>query len=102
MPALGPDTVVRDVVAFGRLLRRAGLEVGPGRVIDAVAGLDAIGVEDGEDVYWTLRATLVSRGEDLDAFDGAFRLWFLGDEPEPPDEAAGTDVRDLGAALAAP
>src|SRR5262249_24317887 len=30
-----------------------------------------------DDVYWTLRQTLVARSEDLEAFDRAFRAWFL-------------------------
>ena len=69
--------VVRHVVTFGRVLRHAGLEVGPGRVVDALNGLDRIELERQDDVYWTLRQTLVSRHEDLDAFDRAFRAWFL-------------------------
>ena len=30
------DAVVRHVVTFGRVLREAGLEVGPGRLADAL------------------------------------------------------------------
>ena len=30
-----------------------------------------------DDVYWTLRQTLVSRADDLEAFDRAFAAWFL-------------------------
>jgi uncharacterized protein with von Willebrand factor type A (vWA) domain len=71
------EAVVRHVVTFGRVLRHAGLEVGPGRVADALTGLDRIDLERQDDVYWTLRQTLVSRSEDLDAFDRAFRAWFL-------------------------
>ena len=74
MPA---EAVVRHVVTFGRVLRHAGLEVGPGRVADALTGLDRVELERQDDVYWTLRQTLVSRNEDLDAFDRAFRAWFL-------------------------
>ena len=74
MPA---EAVVRHVVTFGRVLRHAGLEVGPGRVADALTGLDRVELERQDDVYWTLRQTLVSRTEDLDAFDRAFRAWFL-------------------------
>ena len=74
MPA---DAVVRHVVTFGRVLREAGLEVGPGRVADALTGLDEVDLARQDDVYWTLRQTLVSRHEDLDAFDRAFRAWFL-------------------------
>jgi uncharacterized protein with von Willebrand factor type A (vWA) domain len=68
---------VRHVVTFGRVLREAGLEVGPGRIADALAGLDRVGVGAQADVYWTLRTTLVSRVEDVDSFDRAFAAWFL-------------------------
>src|SRR6266516_3874736 len=70
-------SVARHVVVFGRVLREAGLEVGPGRVGGALRGLDAIDLACQEDVYWALRQTLVSRREDLDAFDRAFDAWFL-------------------------
>jgi uncharacterized protein len=71
------DALVRHVVTFGRVLREAGIEVGPGRLGDALAGLDEIDLTSEDDVYWTLRMTLVSRGEDLDTFDRAFAAWFL-------------------------
>ncbi len=69
--------VVRHVVVFGRVLREGGLEVGPGRVADALRGLDAVDLARQDDVYWTLRQTLVARREDLDVFDQAFDAWFL-------------------------
>ena len=69
--------MVRHVVAFGRVLREAELEVGPGRIADALRGLDAIDLRRQDDVYWTLRQTLVSRFEDLETFDRAFHAWFL-------------------------
>ena len=81
MPA---NAVVRHIVTFGRVLREAGLEVGPGRVQDALRGLDAVELARQEDVYWTLRQTLVSRYEDVEAFDRAFHAWFLGAAVEPP------------------
>jgi uncharacterized protein len=67
------------------VLREAGLEVGPGRVSDALHGLDAVGISRRDDVYWTLRQTLVSRAEDIEAFDRAFAAWFLrAPELAPP------------------
>ena len=36
------DAVARHVVTFGRVLREAGLEVGPGRLADALTGLDLV------------------------------------------------------------
>lgn len=69
--------IVRHVVTFGRVLREVGIEVGPGRVIDAVRGLGAVDLTRQEDVYFTLRQTLVSRHDELELFDRAFVAWFL-------------------------
>jgi len=75
--------VVRHVVVFGRVLREGGLEIGPRRIADALRGLDAIDLARQEDVYWTLRQTLVARHEELETFDRAFNAWFLR-APAPP------------------
>ena len=78
------DAVVRHVVTFGRVLREVGLEVGPGRVADALRGLDAVDLTRQEDVYYALRQTLVSRHDELDLFDRAFNAWFLRAPVLPP------------------
>jgi uncharacterized protein with von Willebrand factor type A (vWA) domain len=72
------------VVTFGRVLREAGLEIGPGRIADALRGLDAVDLSRQEDVYWALRVTLVTRREELDPFDRAFNAWFLRAPVIPP------------------
>ncbi len=89
------DAVVSHVVTFGRVLREAGLEVGPGRLADALTGLDRVDLTRQDDVYWTLRQTLVSRHDDLDAFDRAFRAWFLRAPTAPlrREEPGGETVR---------
>jgi uncharacterized protein with von Willebrand factor type A (vWA) domain len=69
--------IVRHVVTFARVLREVGIEVGPGRVIDAVNGLGAVDLTRQEDVYFALRQTLVSRHDELELFDRAFVAWFL-------------------------
>jgi uncharacterized protein with von Willebrand factor type A (vWA) domain len=71
------DALVRHVVAFGRVLRAAGLDVGPGRVAEALAGLDNVEIGSREDVYWALRLTLVSKAGDIELFDRAFEAWFM-------------------------
>ena len=73
----GEQAIVRQLVTFGRCLREAGLEVGPGRLDDALTGLTHVDVTRPDDVYWTLRATLVTRVEEIEPFDRAFRAWFL-------------------------
>jgi uncharacterized protein len=69
--------IVGHVVTFGRVLREVGIEVGPGRIVDAVRGLGAVDLTRQEDVYYTLRQTLVSRHDELELFDRAFTAWFL-------------------------
>jgi uncharacterized protein with von Willebrand factor type A (vWA) domain len=82
------EALTRHIVTFGRVLREAGMEVGPGRVADALRGLDHLDVTSQEDVYWTLRTTLVSRREDLATFDRAFDAWFLRRAGRPPSRPA--------------
>jgi hypothetical protein len=88
------DAVARHVVTFGRVLREAGLEVGPGRLADALTGLDRVDLTRQDDVYWTLRQTLVARHSDLEAFDLAFRAWFLR-APTAPVFRRDTEVQSL-------
>lgn len=71
------DPLLSHVVTFGRVLREVGLEVGPGRLQDALKGLDAVDLTSQDDVYWALRQTLVSRRDELELFDRAFAAWFL-------------------------
>jgi uncharacterized protein with von Willebrand factor type A (vWA) domain len=72
------------------------LEVGPGRLADALEGLDQVELASRDDVYWTLRATLVARHEDLESFDRAFSAWFLRAPVRPPGRAP---LPELGVAL---
>ncbi|HKV68472.1 MAG TPA: hypothetical protein VJN72_10315, partial [Gaiellales bacterium] len=75
MPAPG-DAVLERMVGFGRVLRTAGLEIGPGRLQDALRGLDVVGLTRRDDVYHALRCTLVARRDDLDVFDAAFAAYW--------------------------
>ncbi len=83
------EALTRHIVTFGRVLREAGMEVGPGRVSDALRGLDHLDITSQEDVYWALRTTFVARREDLATFDRAFDVWFLrrAGRVAPPREA---------------
>ena len=70
------DAVVRKLVTFGRILREGGLEVGPGRLQDALRSLDQVDLTSREEVYHALRCTLVSRRDEIDAFDMAFAAFW--------------------------
>jgi uncharacterized protein len=57
-------------------LRAAGIPVGPGSVLDALAAIEAAGIGTKEDFYWTLHAVFVKRHEHTQLFDQAFRIFF--------------------------
>ena len=65
-----------NVLAFGRLLRRLGIDVSAGRSREALTALAAVGVDQRRDVYHALRTTLVSRAADLPIFDAAFAAFW--------------------------
>jgi uncharacterized protein with von Willebrand factor type A (vWA) domain len=97
------EPIVVQVVTFGRCLREAGLEVGPGRLGDALTGLAEVDVGNPQDVYWTLRTTLVTKAEEIDAFDRAFQAWFMrmptaaeGRRAEPPPKRRALEQRARG------
>ena len=73
MPA---GVFVGNLLLFGRLLRRAGVDLHHSRLIDALRALEWIGVKDRRDVRATLRALLVHRHDDIERFDAAFDLFF--------------------------
>lgn len=68
--------LAENILYFARALRAAGIPVGPGSVLDALAAVQAAGVGTREDFYWTLHAVFVKRHEHSALFDQAFRLFF--------------------------
>jgi uncharacterized protein with von Willebrand factor type A (vWA) domain len=65
-----------NLLFFGRILRRAGIDVHPGRMIDVVDALGHVNLGARDEVYHTCRALLVHRPEQLAVFDVAFdRFW---------------------------
>ena len=68
--------LAENILYFARALRAAGIPVGPGAVLDALAAVTAAGVGTREDFYWTLHAMFVKRREHSVLFDQAFRIFF--------------------------
>lgn len=73
-----PETprLAGNITHFARALRRAGLPIGPGRVIDAIRAVEAVGFTDKRDFYWTLHACFVNRPEHGRVFAQLFRLYW--------------------------
>lgn len=65
-----------NVMHFARLLRRAGLRVGPGETIAAVQALSVIDISDRRSLRAALRAVMLRRHEDEMLFDQAFDLFW--------------------------
>lgn len=81
MNEAAPDGRMADnIVYFARALRKAGLRVGPASVKDAIEAVLAAGIGSRDDFYWTLHAVLVTRREDHETFDEAFRLFWKSRE----------------------
>lgn len=68
--------LAHNITHFARALRKAGLPIGPGRVIDAVRAVEVAGFTERADFYHTLQACLVSRPEHRRVFAEVFRLFW--------------------------
>src|SRR5438105_6596006 len=79
MPGSG-GSLLANLMHFARTLRAAGLPVGPGKVIDAVAAVQEVGIADRRDFYWTLHAVFVNRPDQRLLFDQAFHVFWRNPE----------------------
>jgi uncharacterized protein with von Willebrand factor type A (vWA) domain len=68
--------LAENVMHFARVLRAAGLPIGPGKVLDAVSALVEVGISNRDDFYWTLHAVFVNRARDRELFDQAFHVFW--------------------------
>ncbi len=73
-----PDDLklAQNITHFARALRKAGLPIGTGRVVDAIRAVEAAGFTEKRDFYWTLHACFVSRPEHRTVFAQVFRLYW--------------------------
>src|SRR5207248_9868265 len=72
--------LIANLMHFARTLRAAGLPVGPGKVLDAVAAVEEVGIGDRRDFYWTLHAVFVNRPDQRQLFDQAFHVFWRNPE----------------------
>ena len=75
-PTLPPGRLADNVVQFVRVLRAAGLPVGPARALVALEAAEAVGLGVREDFRAALAAVLVSRHDQLPLFEQAFELFW--------------------------
>ena len=100
-----------NIMHFARVLRGAGLPIGPGQVLDALAAVKAAGIGSRSDFYWTLHAVFVNRRDQRELFDQAFHVFwrnpqllnkvlglllprFKGEEPDPSQPELAPRIAD--------
>lgn len=76
VPVRDEGRLADNITYFARALRNAGLPVGPGAVLDAIAAVEAVRIGTRDDFYWTLHAVFVKRHEHSILFDQAFRIFW--------------------------
>lgn len=84
--------ILSNLLLFGRLLRRLGLDVHVGRMLDAVSVIEDIGLSRKHDFRAALRTLLVHRKDDLALFDEAFVVFWR----QPKDPKTTLDLRSMG------
>src|SRR5919204_1734594 len=65
-----------NLLVFGRVLRRAGLDVHPGRLLDLIDALELVNLASRDEVYHACRSLLVHRYDQIAIFDRAFAAFW--------------------------
>ncbi len=86
MSGAGGGTLAANVMHFARLLRRAGLPVGPAALLAAEQALSLIDIGNRAQLRTALRTTMIHRHEQREVFDQAFALFWR--DPEAARQAA--------------
>ncbi|MCH8298840.1 MAG: VWA domain-containing protein, partial [Chloroflexi bacterium] len=89
----GPDGhILHSLTLFGEMLRRVGLEVGSGNMLDLVRATDYVSIGKRGEFFQAARSILVHRKQDLPIFDEAFQVFWR----KPSDRTTTMDLRSLG------
>jgi uncharacterized protein with von Willebrand factor type A (vWA) domain len=64
--------IADNIVHFARVLRGAGMAIGPDRVLAALAAVELVGLQRRDDVHAALSAVMLERHEQQPLFDAAF------------------------------
>jgi uncharacterized protein with von Willebrand factor type A (vWA) domain len=87
-----PDYVLHNLMMFAEVLRRLGLDVGSGNVLDLVRATEHAPIGRKQDFHQAARCILVHRKQDLALFDEAFRVFWR----RPATGQVTRDLRSLG------
>ncbi len=89
----GPDGhILHSLTLFGEMLRRVGLEIGSGNMLDLVRATEYVSIGNRGEFFQAARSILVHRKQDLPIFDEAFQVFWR----KPSDRTTTMDLRSLG------
>jgi uncharacterized protein with von Willebrand factor type A (vWA) domain len=107
-------TLAANVLLFGRLLRRAGIPIGPAGITEAARALTHIDIGNKAEMRAALAATMLHRHEYGPLFDQAFALFWRDPEaanaaaalaafgPKAPEQRQDPGARRIAEAYASP
>ena len=75
-PERGSGKLAENIIHFGRVLRQAGVPVGPGAVMDALDAVRAETITTRDDFYWTLHSVMIKTRAHSVLFDQAFHVFW--------------------------
>ena len=89
----GPDGhILHSLTLFGEMLRRVGLDIGSGNMLDLVRATEHVSIGKRGEFYQAARSILVHRKQDLPIFDEAFKVFWR----KPTDSSSTMDLRSMG------
>ena len=88
----GPAYLLHNLMLFAEVLRKLGLDIGSGNVLDLVRATEHAPVGRKQDFYQAARCLLVHRKQDLPVFDEAFQVFWR----RPASGQSTRDLRSMG------
>ncbi|MEE2746483.1 MAG: VWA domain-containing protein [Pseudomonadota bacterium] len=83
-----------NIMHFARILRRAGIAVGTGQIVDAITAVVQVGIGNRDDFYWTLYSIFISKHDQEEIFEEAFHIFWRN--PEILEKMMQMALPDLG------
>ena len=87
-----PGHIIHNLMLFGEVLRRLGLDVGTGNMLDLVRALEYISLGRKQEFQQAARCLLVHRNQDFPLFDEAFQVFWR----RPATSQTTRDLRSMG------
>ena len=88
----GSGHLLPNLLLFEQVLRRLGLDVGSGNVLDLVRAMEYVSMGRKQDFFQAARTILVHRKSDLPLFDEAFQVFWR----RPASGYSSRDLRSMG------